>query len=549
VISRDVPESADPFELIVRQAEAVVRDHETAEARRQLGGLYYVDDRFADAQQQWEIAFRLFRADGNNRAAARTAIDIAGIHIDVHGHVAAGGGWVERARMLLERVGPCVEWGYFELATIACSRMDIDELLASAERALEIALEFNDPDLEAQALADFGLALVTKGRTAEGMARLDAALAAISAGEVSPTAAGICYCSMLTACDRAGDVRHAQEWSGMANDLVRAGGDRPRVLHTHCRLAYGSVLLAAGRWPEAEALMVEALGPVESPATLHRDLTLAHLAELRIEQGRLEEAAELLAPFEDRIHSCAPLANIHLRRDQPDLAAAVLRRGLNELHGDALRIAPLLATLVVAELQRGDVQAATEAADRLDEIAATVDLATIRADAHLARARVLGAAGDDAAAVASFERALATLGEDQRPMLAATIRHEMAGVLSRSGQQAMAITQARAALACFERLGAAIRRDQVAALLRGLGDTGRARPQRADDLTGSLSVREQEVLDLVRQGLSNAEIASRLFISPKTAEHHVSRILTKLGVRSRGEAAAMAVRLAATSDT
>jgi DNA-binding NarL/FixJ family response regulator len=64
-----------------------------------------------------------------------------------------------------------------------------------------------------------------------------------------------------------------------------------------------------------------------------------------------------------------------------------------------------------------------------------------------------------------------------------------------------------------------------------------------------LSVREQEVLDLVRQGLSNAEIASRLFISPKTAEHHVSRILTKLGVRSRGEAAAMAVRLAATSDT
>jgi len=134
-------------------------------------------------------------------------------------------------------------------------------------------------------------------------------------------------------------------------------------------------------------------------------------------------------------------------------------------------------------------------------------------------------------------------------MLAGTVRHEMATVLSRSGAQAMAITQARAALACFERLGAATRRDQVAALLRSLGDVGRTRPQRADDLTAALSVREQEVLDLVRQGLSNAEIASRLFISPKTAEHHVSRILTKLGVRSRGEAAAMAVRLAATSDS
>jgi len=308
---------------------------------------------------------------------------------------------------------------------------------------------------------------------------------------------------------------------------------------------FRSVLLAAGRWPEAEALIVEALGPVESPAVLHRDLTVAHLASLRVEQGRLEEAAELLAPFEDRIHSCAPLAEIHMRRDQPDLAAAVLRRGLNELHGDALRIAALLSPLVVAEVQRGDLDAATEAAHQLEETAAIVDVAAIHAEGHLARARVLSASGDDAAALAAFERALATLGEEQRPMLAGTVRQEMADVLARSGDQAMAITQARAALACFERLGAATRRDQVAALLRRLGDTARTRPQRADDLAGALSVREQEVLELVRQGLSNAEIASRLFISPKTVEHHVGRILTKLGVRSRGEAAAMAVRLAA----
>jgi ATP/maltotriose-dependent transcriptional regulator MalT len=548
VISRQAPASADPFESIVAQAEADVRDHETAEARRQLGGLYYVDDRFDDAQQQWEIAFRLFRADGNNRAAARTAIDIAGIHTNVHGHVAAGGGWVERARMLLERVGPCVEWGYFELATIACARMDIDQLLASAERALQIALEYNDPDLEAEALADGGLALVTKGQTAEGMARLDAALAAISAGEVSPTAAGMCYCSMLSACDRAGDVRRAQEWSGMANDLVRAGGDRPRVLHTHCRLAYGSVLLAAGRWPEAEALMVEALGPVESPAKLHRDLTLAHLAELRIEQGRIEEAAELLAPFEDRIHSCAPLANIHLRRDQPDLAAAVLRRGLSELHGDSLRIAPLLASLVVAELQRGDVGAAGEAADRLDEIAAGVDLATIRADAHLARARVLGAAGDDAAAIASFERALAGLARISAPCWRGPFGTRWRRCChvrgSRRWRSPRRGPRWPVSSGSAQRSDATGRRPVAQSRRRG-----RTRPQRADDLTGALSVREQEVLDLVRQGLSNAEIASRLFISPKTAEHHVSRILTKLGVRSRGEAAAMAVRLAATSDS
>ena len=48
-------------------------------------------------------------------------------------------------------------------------------------------------------------------------------------------------------------------------------------------------------------------------------------------------------------------------------------------------------------------------------------------------------------------------------------------------------------------------------------------------LLESLTAREPEVLDLVRQGYSNAEIAGRLFISPKTAEHHVGRILAKLG--------------------
>ena len=165
---------------------------ELAVTHQIVGGLYYLDDRAADALRHWEAAFRLFREAGELRAAARVAMDLARLHASMLGHLAAGQGWAERARILLDRVGPCVEWGYLELAFLACDRPDVDALLASTDRALTIALEFGDSDLEVQALADSGSALVSQGRVSEGFARLDAALAAISAGEVAPVAAGIC---------------------------------------------------------------------------------------------------------------------------------------------------------------------------------------------------------------------------------------------------------------------------------------------------------------------------------------------------------------------
>jgi DNA-binding NarL/FixJ family response regulator len=63
-----------------------------------------------------------------------------------------------------------------------------------------------------------------------------------------------------------------------------------------------------------------------------------------------------------------------------------------------------------------------------------------------------------------------------------------------------------------------------------------------------LTAREREVLDGLRRGETNAEIAARLYLSPKTVEHHVSRVLTKLGAKTRAEAAAVAASAALNGD-
>jgi DNA-binding CsgD family transcriptional regulator len=118
-------------------------------------------------------------------------------------------------------------------------------------------------------------------------------------------------------------------------------------------------------------------------------------------------------------------------------------------------------------------------------------------------------------------------------------------------EQALALADAddddtvRDAMERLQRLGARAAAAIVARRLRERGAQGLPRGPRASTQAhvANLTSREVEVLELVASGLRNAEIAERLFLSPRTIEHHVSAILAKLDVRSRGEAAAAAVRL------
>jgi class 3 adenylate cyclase/DNA-binding NarL/FixJ family response regulator len=521
---------------------AALAKRDMPEAHDFLAGLHFANEDLHDCRRHWEAAFRGYRDAGNLRAAARVAIWLAELHYGGLGHEAAGRGWLGRATRLVDQVGHCVERGYLELAMIACNVRSASALEASGALALELAVEFGDAALEARALADSGLAFVTQGRIAEGFSRLDEAMVPITTGELTdPTTAGMVFCAMLTACDRAGDLGRAEEWSRLCLELLVEPLDgRFPVLHADCRVAYGSVLCATGRWPEAETEILRALGPAGTRYTSKRSQAIAQLAGLRIGQGRLEEAAELLRPVEDRFEVAEPLARLHLVTGKPDLASAVIGRTLGELVGDRLRTGPLLALLIEVELDRGDVDAAETAAGRLAECSQGAESPVLRALAARAAGLVAQRRGHHADAISSFRTAERELSNHEHPLLGATIRLEAAQALADGGETAAAVTEARAALSSFERLGSGRNADRAAAFLRGLGVAGRSRHPNRRSALGELTTREGEVLTLIGEGHTNAEIARRLYITAKTAEHHVGRILTKLGVRTRTEAAAIA---------
>ena len=196
-----------------------------------------------------------------------------------------------------------------------------------------------------------------------------------------------------------------------------------------------------------------------------------------------------------------------------------------------------VGVLVEAQIAQGDVGAAVSTAERLDELARERPGAHfMAASAALARGQVCLARGQSDA-VACLRQALLAFTKAQMPVELARVRLELARAIAADNPE-VAVAEASAALEACERLEAARDADAAASLLLLLGVA--AKPGARTE--SALTKREAEVLELLGEGLSNAEIGDRLYLSRKTVEHHVSRLFSKLGLRSRAEAAAYAVR-------
>jgi DNA-binding NarL/FixJ family response regulator len=335
---------------------------------------------------------------------------------------------------------------------------------------------------------------------------------------------------------------------------------RDSRLEVHVLRGYGNMAWAAVHHHAhdlAEHYHAEGLAIAAEPDyDLWRLNLLATRSLLELEQGRWDEAAEsaTLAMSDPRssplprILGGVVLGLVRVRRGDPS-AKPLLDEALALAapSGELQRIAP-------ASAARAELAWLTGDAETIDELtAAALSLAVERGAAwyvgQLACWR-LRAGLDEPVAVAVPEPHALELAGDPEEAAAAWDRLGCPydAALARAGSDA--VDTLRRAHDELVELGAHATAAVVARRLRERGVRGIARGPRASTRTNaaSLTARELDVLRLMSDGLSNAAIAERLFLSVRTVHHHVSSILRKLEVGRRGEAVAEAHRLALLQD-
>lgn len=478
-----------------------------------------------------ERAFAAYRAEARPRDAARLA-RIRAYQCALDGDGALVSGWLARARRLVDDE-QAVEGRWLELFD-AMADADSDRQRRRLRAIADDARRLGAADLECDALGVLGGIYVGAGEVAAGMALLDEAMTAVCAGEVSEPVVieGAC-CLLLGACEATQDIARAEQWLDRLEPLI---GDTGQVsLRPVCRSYHGGILTAAGRYAESERTLTAALQQLTRGYAFARRNALVRLADLRLRQGRYEEAEQLLEGIEEEPDAALPLATLHLVRGRPALAVERIGRAIPLAAG--VTRARLHALLTVCHIVLGDPAAAASEGAAPLRAAVTTGGPVVAALADQAEARVAAAAGQTAEAGRLLRLAIAGFDRVRMPLELATARIELAELLH-AGEPEVAVAEATRALAGARDIGAARLLDRAAAVLRDLGAPSRSGWRSAAPLTH----REQEVLDLLGHGLTNPEIAERLVISRKTVEHHVSRVLTKLGVRNRAEAAAWAAR-------
>jgi len=475
-------------------------------------------------------AHQSFLSQGETRAAARCAFWLGFVALLV-GDVAQASGWLARAERLLEGDPECVEKGYLFLPVgyRLVHQGNAAEAYDAFAQAGTIGRQFADSDLVALALQGQGRSLIRQGDISRGVALLDEAMVAVTAGEVSALTAGGVYCSVLDACGEIFDLRRAQEWTSA---LERWCASQPDIVpyRGHCRVRRAEILQLHGAWEKAMLEAREACERFSHPPRVEAGGAFYRLAELHRTRGEfdLAEKAYREASRWQRVPQPG-IALLRLAQGHIEAASLSIRRINEEVHDLSQRVRVLDAFVEIA-LAGSDVAAADNAAKELREIAKRFNAPLVHAMSARATGAVLLSQGDLKGALAELRRSWVMWCELDAPYEAARTRVLIACVCKKMEDCDAAKLELEMAAEVFLRLGAApdlTRLNELAI-------------NKTNSEENALTERELQILKLIATGRTNRAIATKLNISEKTVARHVSNIFNKLGISSRAAATAFA---------
>jgi DNA-binding NarL/FixJ family response regulator len=484
----------------------------------------------ADGSDFLARAHQAFMDRGDTQLAARCAFWL-GFTLLLSGESSKAGGWLSRASRLLEGEPDCVEKGYLLLPTgyRAVRSGDTATAQVAFEQATAVGERFGDKDLETLGLQGQGRTLIRQGEITQGVGLLDEAMVAVTAGEVSPLNAGGVYCSVIEACGEIFDLKRAQEWT---SELEKWCASQPDLVpyRGHCLVHRAELLQLRGEWQDALEWAERAKEwfsrPAPKPAVGEAFYQVGEVQRLR---GNFVESEEAYRQASQWYQTAGPgLALLRLAQGRVEAANAAIRRMAEEVQQPGPR-ARVLDAYVEIVLAAGDLAAARAAANELASIAARNDIPFLRALCYRSSGAVLAAEGNALEALEELRKSLIVWRELQAPYEAARVRFLMALAYRKLGDEENALLELNEVRQAFKRLGATAEVSRVDLLLK---DTAKG--------TGPLTQREVQVLKLVASGMTNREIADKLFISEKTVARHLSNIFTKLDLSSRTAATAYA---------